>query len=197
MSAARPFTGEKVYPINMCAKFMEGMDPRLIAGFRRNFPTHHTVQALRADHQRKKLQEMLIADQRAKDDLASFQRATREALGLSQSFVTKDEACGASAFPSQAETSLTKYSSTGGICGGSLPINCFCCGRPHPWSEIIDGKHVVECPNRLNPGVADNATKALEKFHANSKKQYIKNSKNQNLASANFSYFDKASQQRI
>ena len=66
---------------------MKGMDPRLVAGFRRNFPTHSTVQEILADHQRKKLQEMLIAAQRAKDDLASFQRAAREAVGLSQYFV--------------------------------------------------------------------------------------------------------------
>jgi len=78
MSAARPFTGERIYPISLCAKFMEGMDPRLVAGFRRNFPTHSTVQALTANYQRKKLQDMLIASQRADDDLTSVQRAVRD-----------------------------------------------------------------------------------------------------------------------
>ena len=63
MNPARPFTAEQVYPISLCAKFMEGMDPRLIPGFRRNFPTHSTVVMLRADIQRKKLQEMLVAAQ--------------------------------------------------------------------------------------------------------------------------------------
>ena len=45
--------------------------------------------------------------------------------------------------------------------------------------EYIEGKHVVKCPNRLNPGVADHATKDC----ANCKKQQTKNSKKQNLAS--------------
>ena len=140
---------------------------------------------------------MLVAAQRAKDDLNSVQRAPREAVGLSQSFVTRGDACGASAFPSQAEMTLTKYSSAGGSRKGGHPINCFGCGGPHPWSEFIDGKRVVKCPNRLNPGVADNATKALEKYRANRKKQFTKNTKKQNFASTNFSDFNKASQQRI
>ena len=76
----------------------------------------------------------------------------------------RGEARGAAAFPSQAEMTLTMYSSTGGSRGGGRPINCFGCGGPLPFSEFIDGKHVVKCPNRLNPGVAENATKALERF---------------------------------
>ena len=55
----------------------------------------------------------------------------------------------------------------------------------------------MKCPNKLNPGVADNATKALERYHANCKKKQTKNSKKQNLASANCYDFDKAYQQRI
>ena len=100
---------------------------------------------------------MLIAAQRDKGDLNSVKSAAREAVGLSQSFVSRGDARGASAFPSQAETTLTKYYSAGGSCRGGRPINCFGCGGPHPWSEFIDGKHVVKCP-QLNPGVADNAT---------------------------------------
>ena len=38
MNAARPFTSERNYPISLCAKFIEGMDPRLLPGFQRNFP---------------------------------------------------------------------------------------------------------------------------------------------------------------
>ena len=100
ISAAWPFTRKQFYPISLRAKFMEGMDPRLVADFRRNLPTHSTVQMLRADHQRKILQDMLIAAQRSKTDLASVQQAAREAVGLSQSFVARAEARGATAFPS-------------------------------------------------------------------------------------------------
>ena len=137
------------------------MEPRIVAGFRRNYPTHSTVQMLRADHQRKILQGMLIAAQRAKDDLNSVQRAAREAVGLSQAYVTRAEAQGAAAFPSQAEKTLPKYSSTGDSCGGGCNINCFGCGGPHPWSEFIDGKHVVKFPHRSNPGMAENCSSAV------------------------------------
>ena len=81
--------------------------------------------------------------------------------------------------------------------GNKRSINCLGCGRPHPWSEYIDGKHVVKCPNRLNAGDSDYAKKALKRYCANCKKQQTKNSKKQNLASANFSDFDEALQQRI
>ena len=76
---ARPFTTERFYPISLCAKFMEGMDPRLVPGFRirRNFPKHSTVVILRADIQRNTLTEMLVAAQRAKEDIASLDRAIK------------------------------------------------------------------------------------------------------------------------
>ncbi len=43
MNAARPFTSERHFPISLCAKFIEGMDPRLLPGFQRNFPQHSNV----------------------------------------------------------------------------------------------------------------------------------------------------------
>jgi hypothetical protein len=78
MNADRPFTSERHYPISLCAKFMEGMDPRLVPGFQRNFPKHSTVVMLNADIQRKTLQEMLLAAQRAKEDYTNVQRTARE-----------------------------------------------------------------------------------------------------------------------
>ena len=77
MNAARPFTTERFYPISLCTKFMEGIDPSLVPGFRRNFPKHSTVMMLHADIQRKTLTEMLVAAQRAKDDIASLDRAIK------------------------------------------------------------------------------------------------------------------------
>ncbi len=68
---------------------------------------------------------------------------------------------------------------------------------PHPWSEFIEGKHVVKCPNKFNPGVQENAQKSLEKFRATCKKQRERNSKKRNLATTNLSDFDDVSQQRI
>jgi hypothetical protein len=53
MNVDRPFTSERHYPISLCAKFMEGMDPRLVPGFQRNFPKHSTIVMLNADIQRR------------------------------------------------------------------------------------------------------------------------------------------------
>ena len=92
---------------------------------------------------------------------------------------------------------LRLYSSGVGSCGGGREIICFSCGGSHPWSEFIDGKHVVKCPNRLNPGVTENVTKAIGRMHKNRKQHSLQNSKKQNLATTNFTDFDEASQQRI
>ena len=109
MNAARPFTSEWDYPISLCAKFTEDMDPRLVPGFRRNFPQHGIVVMLRANMQRKTLQDMLLAAQRAEDHYTNFQRTAREAIGLgSRSFFSGGDIRGVSAFPSQAETTLMK-----------------------------------------------------------------------------------------
>ena len=77
--------------------------------------------------------------------------------------------------------------------GRETPNQRFGCEGPHLWLEYIGGKHVVICPNKLNPGVADNATKDLERYRANPKKQQTNNSKKLNLASVNFSNFNEAS----
>jgi hypothetical protein len=55
----------------------------------------------------------------------------------------------------------------------------------------------VKCPNKSNPGIQENAQKALEKYRATCKKNRKKNSKKRNLETTNLSYFDEASQQRI
>ena len=97
----------------------EGMDPCLLPGFRRNYPTHSVVVMLRADMQRKTLQEMLLAAQRAKDDYKNVQHTAREAVGLGgQSFFSGSNARGVSTFPSQSETTLARYSQSGGNRGG-------------------------------------------------------------------------------
>ena len=55
----------------------------------------------------------------------------------------------------------------------------------------------MKCPNRLNPGIQENAQKALEKYRATRKRNREKNSKKRSLANTNLSDFDEASQQQI
>jgi hypothetical protein len=212
MSAARPFMNQRDFPINVCAKFIEGMDSRLLTGFRRLFPQHSVVQSLNATHQQKVLQEMLQAAQQAEDDLVSVQRIARKAVGLSQAFVSGRSSVASAAFPSQAEKTLAKYSykgsgastdgsrasdSVGGKNGKVGLWPCFGCGGPHPWSKFVDGKHIIICPNKDNPGVAQNAAKGIEQMRKNRKKRHAQNVKRKNLGTANLSDFHEAGQKRI
>jgi hypothetical protein len=214
MNALRPFSSQREFPISVCQKFQDGLDPRLTTGFRRFFPDHSVIQLLNSTHQRKTPQQMLQAAQQEEDNYGSTQRIAREAIGLSQAFPVGAAPGGptlAPAFPSQAETTLTCYSPGGGgystdttrasTGGGSRgpphPWNCFCCGRPHPYSEYKNGKHIVICPNRDAPGVCEHAAKNIKKMRKNRKKKHVQNQKRKNLGTANFTNFDKAGRHPI
>jgi hypothetical protein len=117
----------------------------------------------------------------------------------------------APAFPSQAETTLTRYSqggrgystdstqSTAGSSQRGPPHrwNCFGCSGPHPYSEFKNGNHVVICPNRDVSGVREHAAKNIKRMQKNHKKKHIQNQKRKNLATANFTNFDEAGQHCI
>ncbi len=207
MSTSWPFSSQRDYPISICARFQDGLNPHLITGLCRLFPWHSTVQSLNAAHQWKTLQEMLQAAQQAEDDFLTVTCVARKAVGLSQAFpatatggVGNQETAGA--FPSQAETTLTRYSGGGGYSAdGSTPLgggkgkrvySCFGCGGPHPWSKFCNGKHVVICVNANNPGVHKNARKNMDCMKANPQECHRANTKRKNLRTANLLDFDKA-----
>jgi hypothetical protein len=213
MSASCPFSSQREFPVSVCQYFQDGLDPCLTTGFHQFFPNHSIVQSLNSMHQRKILQQMLQAAQQAEDDYGSTQRIVCEVVGLSQAF-TAGAVIGGSplvpAFPSQAETTLARYSVGGGYFtdgswvtdwssgqGSPCTWTCFGCGGPHPYSEYRNGNHVVVCPNRDNPGVCEHAAKNIEKMHKKRKKKHIQNTKRKNLGTTNFSDFDDIGQQRI
>ena len=43
MNASRPFSSQREFPISVCQKFQDGLDPRLITRFRRFFLDHSVV----------------------------------------------------------------------------------------------------------------------------------------------------------
>ncbi len=61
MSASRPILSQREYPVSVCARFQDELNPHLLTGFCRLFPQHSIVQSLNAAHQRKVLQAMLKA----------------------------------------------------------------------------------------------------------------------------------------
>jgi hypothetical protein len=206
MSASRPFSSQREYPISVCARFQDGFNPRLLTGFCRLFPQHSVVQPLNAAHQTKALQAMLKAAQQAKDDFMMVTRVAHEAVGLSQAFLTNATSGGvrpAGVFLSQAETMLNRYSGGSGhstdgsatsVSGGGRGkqfFACHGCGGPHPWSEFCEGKHIVICANQDNPGVRKNAQRNIDRIKkANQNKHFKQNAKRKNLGTANFSNFD-------
>jgi hypothetical protein len=141
---------------------------------------------------------MLKAAQQAEDDFTSTQRIARDAIGLSQAFSTNAQPTGthqALALPSQAETTLSRYSPRGGrppesgagqARGQQRPLTCYGCGGPHPWSEYRQGSYVVICPNQHNPGITENATRALERMRKNKSRRYQHNKKRKNINTVNF-----------
>ncbi len=199
----------------MCAHFQDGLDPRLLTGFHRNFPQHSVVQSLNAANQWKVLQEMLQAAQQAEDDFLMITWVSHEAVGLSQAFHATATGGGspasaiAGAYFSQAKMTMKRYAcgsshstsrsatTASGGGRGKRFFSCHSCGRPHPWTEFCKGQHIVVCPNRDNPGMHKNAKKNVDRMKANLQKRFKKNSKRKNLGPANFADFDKAGQQRI
>ncbi len=213
LNALRPFSSQQEFPISVCQKFQDCLDPCLFTGFRRFFPDHSVIQSLVSTQQRKILQQMLQAAQQVEDDYSSTQRIACKAIGLPQAFPVGAKPGGpirAPAFLSQAETTLTRYAQGGGgystnstwsTAGSSqgppCPWKCFGCGGPHPYSEYTDGNHVVICPNRDVPGVREHAARNTEKMRRNRKKKHVLNQKRKNLGMANFADFDEAGQKRI
>ncbi len=210
MGAAWPFSSQRIFPMSMCARFQERLDPRPQTGFGWYFPQHSIVQLLNATHQRKTLQAMLQATQQAEDDLHAVQRAAREAVRMSQAFhasATGGLQTVAGAFPSQAEMMLTCYSSDSKLQAASHPLHggglqhpwsCFGCGGPHPYLEFCGSEgHVVVCPNKDNPGVQESAARNIEKMRKNQKKHHNQNSKRKNLGTANLSGFDEQGKRQI
>ncbi len=61
----------------------------------------------------------------------------------------------------------------------------------------MDGKHIIICPNKDNPGVAQNAAKGIERMRKNRKKRHAQNVKRKNLGTANLSDFNEAGQKHI
>ncbi len=198
MSAARPFSSQQSFPVSICQRFMDGLNPRLLTGFHCCFQDHSIVQALDGSHQHRTLQLMLKAAQQAKDDFTSTQPIARNAIGLSQAFPVIGHATGSNqalALPSQAKTTLSRYSPRGGRstepaagqgARTARPLAYYGCGGVHPWSEYQQRSYVIICPNRNNPGIKENAAQALERMKKNKSKQYQHNKKCKNLQKVNF-----------
>ena len=179
LKACHPFANDSIYPVNVCSKFVQQMDPQLRKLFMREYPNHSDIVPCDATTQRRTLQLMLVAAQRAEDQRESIASISQSTYST-QAYLTQAHQS-ASGFPSQAEATMNKYK--------PKELKCFGCDGPHSWStKKDDGTYVVSCPNAKNPGVQERATAELaamrERIKARRKSQRAKKGEKKRAASA-------------
>ncbi len=107
MNAGRPFATKQTYAIRVCYRFIQGLDRCLLPCFRRMYTAHSTVHNLNGAYQRQQLPFILAATRAAKDEVKGVQDIARGLLG--QGFYSNIISDDASAYPSQAEKTLSRY----------------------------------------------------------------------------------------
>ncbi len=106
LGTARPFSSQCNFPVKVCTKFQDGLEPCLQMGYCQYFPQHSVVQSLNATHQRKTFKAIPQAAQQAEKNLHALQRIAGEAAELSQAFHASTSGGllpTLGAFPSQAK----------------------------------------------------------------------------------------------
>jgi len=125
------------------------------------YPAHSTVHNMNGTYQRQQLPVILAAAQAAKDEVKGVQDIARGLLG--QGFYSNIIGNDASAYPSQAEKTLSRYGNrrndrTKGR--ERRPLECFGCGGDHSWMK---DKKIV-CPRGTEPAVIKRAADAYKKY---------------------------------
>ncbi len=157
MNAMQPFAGDERFPISICNKLIDGIDQRLVPIFHRHYQAYAVIHNLQASYQRSRFPLILSTMKLAKDKVQSIATIARSSVG-GQAFTYSTNV-----YPSQAELTLSRYSSgymsdgssgyhtnnTNGSWGLGKSDSCFGCKGVHPWMK--DG--VIVCPNRDQPGV--------------------------------------------
>jgi len=165
--ACHPFSNDSVYPVNVCSKFMQNMDPMLQPIFRRLYPNHSVIVPLDSNTQRKALQLMLQAAQQAEVDRESIISISQQQI-QTQAFMFHASRGATTAFPSQAKRTLAQDTPSGA--SGRKVYGCHGCGDlGHGWSTRKDGIYTTVCPNKDKPGVEANALKNIAEMRARMK----------------------------
>jgi hypothetical protein len=80
-NASRPFAARNTLPIDLCGRFIIGLDRRLIPFFRRLYPNHADVHDLSSAVQCARLPIILAAAQLAEDEVHQLQDIARSNTG--------------------------------------------------------------------------------------------------------------------
>ena len=164
-NASRPFAARKTLPIDLCGRFIIGLDRHLIPSFRRLYPNHANVHDLSSTAQRAKLPIIIAAAQLAEDEVHQLQDIARSVTGGQGFHIQVPPGVSTistppyiiPAYPSQAKRTLVKYKAPAKEppTNPCIQTGCFGCKGPHPW--MAGGK--VICPHGNDPRVRANTDK--------------------------------------
>ena len=198
MAAARPFVTQEVFPVSICNRYIDNLDPRLLPAFKKYFAQYADAHPRERSYQLPTLQRILAAATTAEEEVSSIRQLSREAVG--QSFHTDVVSpTNASSHPSQAEHTLSRYKE-----GKSSPtpsstsrMECFGCGGPHPFGKRgEDGKSIILCPNKDKPGIIEKGEKNYNAWNLRMQKRRGQR-KRKNFNTANFEDFNDEAKERI
>lgn len=157
--AMRPFIGNVVFPVSVCNKFMEGLDPRIRVYFNDRYPDHWKSHELEGAFQKERLHQIFLTASAAETQYKRMGETAREAIGQ-----PIGQAYSASAYPSQAENTLARYDSSPSPSKSrkmGKGHKCFGCGSPdHGWKK----EGVITCPKGHLPEIKQAAKENYEKF---------------------------------
>ena len=152
---------------------MAHIGPIYAKGFHANYSTHSQVRERLAITQRHILIDMLQALIKAKAAVMNILKIVRINQHSGEQFYQAPPGT-APAFPSLAEQTINSYSNGDKATkstAGSVGLECFGCGGPHPWSKREHGKWTVICSYSTKSGVQGCAALQISQFQTRKKKQ--------------------------
>ena len=188
--AMRPFVSARIFPVSVCNKFMQGLDPRILSYFEGFYPAHNDFHELTGQVQRDKLHLIYLAAIQAENAYNVTTAAARDAVGAApQSYCSSV----VPAHASQAENTLRRYNSASpSTPSKSMRGKCFGCNSPsHMW---MDKEGNIICPKRNDSGVKAAADAAYTKFSKEAKTRRAKRAAKDN---ADFDSMSEAHRDKI
>lgn len=174
--AMRPFVSARVFPVSVCNKFMQGLDPRILSYFEQFYPAHNDFHELTGQVQRDKLHLIYMAAIQAENAYIVTTTAARDAVGAApQSYCSPV----IPAHASQAERTLQRYDSASpSPTSKSGRGKCFGCkSSAHMW---MDKEGNIICPKQHDAGIKAAADAAYSKFAKEAKKRRAKRAEKDN-----------------
>jgi hypothetical protein len=200
LNALRPFYDLVEDPIDLAGVFMAHIEPTLTKSFQVHYPDFGQARKRTAIIQRRILMDMLKALIRAEADVSNILEVVSADKRRGEQFHVKPSAV--PAYLSVAEQTINSYTPGGGDALKSVEtegkdLSCFGCGHPHLWSKKVNGKWVVICPNKDQPGVRERVKLTILQYQTRQRKKTRKNQKRKNVHTLNLEDLPQSTQDRI